>query len=111
MEEPDHFLLLINHTNIIFREWMGKVERVRPRPSDSQEGWTEGSEDRGGNKTSWADSTDPRAPSPGSMGQYSKSAATQDYQVKLDMHYISLPLCLHCTFKRRVCIYTNFCLL
>ena len=61
---------------------MGKVERIRPRPSDSQEGWKEGSEDRGGNKSSWADNVDPRAPSPGSMGQYSKSTAPQDYQVK-----------------------------
>lgn len=65
---------------------MGKVERIRPRPSDSQEGWKEGSEDRGGNKTLWADSVDPNAPSPGNMGQYNKSAAPQDYQVKLEMH-------------------------
>lgn len=68
---------------------MGKVERMRPRPPDGQEGWKEGSEDRGGNKASWADSADPRAPSPGSMGQYSKSAATQDYQV--DTGSINLP--------------------
>ncbi|KAM9848726.1 protein PRRC2C [Aulostomus maculatus] len=61
-------------------EWMGKVERIRSRPSDNQEGWKEGSEDRGGSKTSWADSVDPRAPSPGSMGQYSKTAGPQDYQ-------------------------------
>ncbi|KAM6921826.1 LOW QUALITY PROTEIN: protein PRRC2C [Xenentodon cancila] len=60
-------------------EWMGKVERMRSRTTDNQEGWKEGSEERGGGKTSWADSVDPRAPSPGSMGQY-KSAAQQDYQ-------------------------------
>lgn len=62
---------------------MGKVERMRSRPPDGQESWKEGSEDRGGNKTSWADSADPRAPSPGSMGQYNKSTAPQDYQVNL----------------------------
>lgn len=61
---------------------MGKMERIRSRPSDSQEGWKEGSEDRGGNKTSWADSVDPSAPSSGSMTQYNKSTAPQDYQVK-----------------------------
>lgn len=76
---------------------MGKVERIRSRPPDGQEGWKEGTEDRGGNKTSWADG-DPRAPSPGSMGQYNKSAAPQDYQVKLDMHYTRLPACVHCLF-------------
>ena len=64
-----------------FREWMGKVDRMRSRTSDNQEGWKEGSEERGGSKASWADSVDPRAPSPGSVGQYSKSAAPQDYQV------------------------------
>ncbi|KAF7645558.1 hypothetical protein LDENG_00202380, partial [Lucifuga dentata] len=61
-------------------DWIGKAERVRIRPSDTQEGWKEGSEDRGGSKTSWADGVDPRASSPGSMGQYNKSAAPQDYQ-------------------------------
>ncbi|CAI5640031.1 unnamed protein product [Oreochromis niloticus] len=61
-------------------EWLGKVDRMRSRPSDSQEGWKEGSEDRGGSKASWTESVDPRAPSPGSMGQYNKSAATQDFQ-------------------------------
>ncbi|KAK2907636.1 protein PRRC2C isoform X2 [Channa argus] len=61
-------------------EWMGKVERIRSRASDSQEGWKEGSEDRGVNKTSWADTVDPRAPSPGSMGPNNKSAALTDYQ-------------------------------
>lgn len=61
---------------------MGKVERMRSRTSDGQEGWKEGSEDRGGSKTSWADGADPRAPSPGSIGQYNKSAAPQEFQVK-----------------------------
>lgn len=79
-------MFLLNYTDSIFREWMGKVERVRSRPSDAQEGWKEGSEDRGSSKTSWADAVDPRAPSPGSIGQYSKSAAPQDYQVRLSMH-------------------------
>lgn len=69
---------------------MGKVERIRSRPSDSQEGWKEGSEDRGGNKTSRADSVDPNASSSGGMVQYNKTAAPQDYQVKLVMHYIGL---------------------
>ncbi|XP_014914267.1 protein PRRC2C isoform X2 [Poecilia latipinna] len=55
-------------------EWM------RARTSDNQEGWKEGPEDCGGSKTSWANSVDPRAPSPGSVGQYNKSAASQDYQ-------------------------------
>ncbi|XP_017284274.1 protein PRRC2C isoform X1 [Kryptolebias marmoratus] len=61
-------------------EWMGKVERMRSRTSDGQEGWKEGSEEHGGGKTSWADSVDPRAPSPGSGGQYNKSAVSQEYQ-------------------------------
>lgn len=68
---------------------MGKVDRIRPRPSDSQEGWKDGSEERGASKTSWADSGDPRAPSPGSMGQYNKSAAPQDFQVRLYIHYVN----------------------
>lgn len=57
------------------REWM------RSRTLDNQEGWKEGSEERGGPKSCWADGVDPRAPSPGIMG-YNKSAASQDYQVK-----------------------------
>lgn len=77
---------------------MGKVERIRSRPTDSQEGWKEGSEDRGSSKTSWADTVDPRAPSPGSVGQYNKSAAPQDYQVKLNTHHTSLPSCMHSSF-------------
>lgn len=74
------FFFLLNY--LLFREWLGKVDRMRARPTDGQEGWKEGSEDRGGSKASWAESVDPRAPSPGSMGQYNKSAATQDFQVK-----------------------------
>lgn len=74
------FVDLLNYH--LFREWLGKVDRIRPRPPDGQEGWKEGSEDRGGIKASWAEGVDPRAPSPGSIGQFSKSAATQDFQVK-----------------------------
>lgn len=58
---------------------MGKVDRMRSRPTDGQEGWKEGAEDRGGNKGSWTDSGDGRAPSPGSMAQY--KGAPRDYQV------------------------------
>ncbi len=82
-------MFLLNCIEIIFRDWMGKVDRMRSRPSEGQEGWKEGSEDRGGSKTSWADTVDPRSPSPGSMGQYNKSTAQQDYQVKVDMQFIS----------------------
>lgn len=60
---------------------MGKVERIRPWQTDSQEGWKEGSEDNGGNTSPWADSVDATAPSLGSMGQYSKSTVPQDLQV------------------------------
>lgn len=60
---------------------MGKMERIRSRPPDSQEGWKEGSEDRGGNKTSWVDSVDPNVSSSGGMAQYNKSTVPQDYQV------------------------------
>ncbi|XP_019752074.1 protein PRRC2C isoform X2 [Hippocampus comes] len=56
-------------------EWMGKVERMRSRPPDGQDS----SEEHGG-KTSWADSADPRAPSPGSAAHYNKAATLQDYQ-------------------------------
>lgn len=49
---------------------MGKVERMRPRPSDGRVGGKESSED-------------PRAPSPGGHGQYSKSTVPQIYQVRL----------------------------
>lgn len=48
---------------------MNKVERARSRTADGQEGWKEGSEDHAANKASWADSADPRASSPASMGQ------------------------------------------
>lgn len=71
---------------------MGKTERVRSRPSDSQEARKEGSEDRGCTKTSRADGVDPRAPSPGSMGQYNKSAAPLDHQV---MHFTKPLLPVH----------------
>lgn len=59
---------------------MNKVERARSRTSDGQEGWKEGSEDHAANKASWADSADPRASSPASIGQY-KSATQQELQV------------------------------
>lgn len=55
---------------VVLREWMGKVERIRPRPSDGRVGGKESSED-------------PRAPSPGGHGQYSKSIVPQDYQVRV----------------------------
>lgn len=58
------------------------MERVRSRPADSQDGWKECSEDRGAAKISWADTSDPRAPSPGSAGQH-KAEVPQDYQVTL----------------------------
>lgn len=83
--------ILLNMEHVCFREWMGKVERVRPRPADGQEGWKEGAEDRGGSKTSWTDSADPRAPSPGSMSQFNKSAAPQDFQVQPGGHDTALP--------------------
>lgn len=68
---------------------------MRSRTSENQEGWKDGSEERGATKT-WADSVDPRAPSPGSVGQYSKLPASLDYQVQhvlittslLDLHSI-----------------------
>ncbi|XP_061681906.1 protein PRRC2C isoform X1 [Syngnathoides biaculeatus] len=55
---------------------MGKVERMRSRPPDAQEG----SEEQGGGKASWADSIDHRAPSPRSTGHFGKAAALPDYQ-------------------------------
>lgn len=60
---------------------MGQTERAHPRPTETQDGWKEGSEDRGAAKISWADASDPRALSPGSAGQNNKSAVPQDYQV------------------------------
>ena len=62
------------------REWMGKVERMRPRTADGQEGWKEGGDDRGSSRGSWVDGGNGRAPSPGSMNQYNKTAP-RDYQV------------------------------
>lgn len=73
---------MVLNSSVFSREWMGKVERMRPRPPDGQEVWKEGSEDLGGGKSSWADGVDHRASSPGSMGQYNKSAAPQDFQVE-----------------------------
>ncbi|KAJ3599916.1 hypothetical protein NHX12_033870 [Muraenolepis orangiensis] len=58
-------------------EWMGKVERRRPRPPDGRVGGKDVSEDHGGNK---GPGVDPRAPSPGNHGQYSKNMAPQDCQ-------------------------------
>lgn len=101
MKQLVMIFVFINFNDTDFREWMGKVERIRSRPSDNQEGWKEGSEDRGGSKTSWADTVDPRAPSPSNMGPYNKSAAPQDYQVQLDMHYTSLSSCVHCFLTAR----------
>lgn len=69
---------------------MGKVERMRPRPPDGQEGWKEGGEDRAGSKGSWADSGDGRAPSPGSMAQY--KGTPRDYQVRTN-HMSALLVC------------------
>lgn len=67
---------------------MSKVERARSRTSDSQEGWKDGSEDHAANKTSWADSADPRAPSPSSAGQF--KSASQDLQVGRNAEYVRL---------------------
>lgn len=61
---------------------MSKVERMRARTSDGQEGWNDRPEEPGGAKASWGDNVDPRAPSPGTGGQYNKSAFLQEYQVK-----------------------------
>lgn len=77
---------------------MSKVERARSRASDGQEGWKDGTEDHAANKTSWADSADPRAPSPSSAGQF-KSASQQDLQVDRNAEYVRLyaskPISLH----------------
>lgn len=88
-------------TDVIYREWMGKVERIRPRPSDVQEGWKEGSEERGGNIMSWAESADSNTSTSGSMAQYNKTAAPQDYQVQLVMDYIGLSLCMFCLLRAK----------
>lgn len=64
------------------REWMSKVERMRSRNTDAQEGWKEIGEEKSEGKSSWTDSVDPRAPSPGGMTQYTKTGSSSDYQVK-----------------------------
>ncbi|XP_051952248.1 protein PRRC2C-like [Xyrauchen texanus] len=61
-------------------EWMTKVDRMRPRKTDAQEGWKGRVEERSEGKSSWAESGDPRAPSPGNIGHYSKTAPLQEQQ-------------------------------
>uniref|UniRef100_A0A8C1PRE7 Proline-rich coiled-coil 2C n=1 Tax=Cyprinus carpio TaxID=7962 RepID=A0A8C1PRE7_CYPCA len=61
-------------------EWMTKVDRMRSRNADVQEGWKEGEEERRDSKSSWAESGDPRAPSPGSIVHYNKTVPPQDQQ-------------------------------
>lgn len=51
---------------------MTKVDRMRSRKIDVQEGWKEGVEERNDGKSSWVESGDPRAPSPGNLVHYSK---------------------------------------
>lgn len=63
------------------REWMTKVDRMRSRNADVQEGWKEGEEERRDSKSSWAESGDPRAPSPGNIVHYNKTVPPQDQQV------------------------------
>lgn len=58
---------------------MAKVDRMRSRNTDAQEGWKE--EERSDGKSSWAESGDPRALSPGNIGHYSKNVPPQDQQV------------------------------
>lgn len=89
---------IVVFTLLLFRDWMSKMERARARTSDGQEGWKEASEDHAANKSSWADSADPRAPSPASVGQY-KSTPQQDLQVEgnapcVNVH-TSQPVTLH----------------
>lgn len=67
---------------VSYREWVNKVERIRSRNTEAQECWKEGGEERSERKNSWADSGEPRAPSPGSVTQYNKTGPPQDYQVK-----------------------------
>uniref|UniRef100_A0A8C2GIT1 Proline-rich coiled-coil 2C n=1 Tax=Cyprinus carpio TaxID=7962 RepID=A0A8C2GIT1_CYPCA len=50
------------------------------RNADVQEGWKEGEEERRDSKSSWAESGDPRAPSPGNIVHYSKTVPPQDQQ-------------------------------
>ncbi|XP_060722698.1 protein PRRC2C isoform X1 [Tachysurus vachellii] len=61
-------------------EWVNKVDRIRSRNTEAQECWKEGGEERSERKNSWADSGEPRAPSPGSVTQYNKTGPPQDYQ-------------------------------
>ncbi|XP_055020539.1 protein PRRC2C isoform X2 [Boleophthalmus pectinirostris] len=61
-------------------EWMGKVERLRSRAPDSQEGWKDISDGRGGSKGSCADGGEPSAPSPSSVASFNKSGIPQEYQ-------------------------------
>lgn len=77
---------------------MGKVERARSRTSDTQEGWKEASEDHAANKTLWADSGDPRAPSPASMGQY-KSTSQQEPPVEANAPYVNIYTSKPVSFK------------
>ncbi|XP_030626190.1 LOW QUALITY PROTEIN: protein PRRC2C [Chanos chanos] len=58
-------------------EWMAKVEHMRSRNTDAQEGWKDGTEDRSDRKGSWVDSGDPRDPASTSTAQYTKTG--QDY--------------------------------
>ncbi len=60
---------------------MTKVDRMRSRNADVQEGWKEGEEERRDRKSSWAESGDPRAPSPGNIIHYSKMVPPQEQQV------------------------------
>ncbi|TSK58146.1 Protein PRRC2C [Bagarius yarrelli] len=62
-------------------EWVNKVDRIRSRSTEAQEGWKEGGEERSESKNSWVDSGEPRALSPGSVTQYNKTGPPQDYQV------------------------------
>lgn len=52
---------------------MTKVDRMRSRNIDVQEGWKEGVEERSDGKSSWMESGDHRAPSPGNIVHYSKT--------------------------------------
>nr|XP_021329034.1 protein PRRC2C isoform X2 [Danio rerio] len=61
-------------------EWMAKVDRMRSRNAEVQEGWKEGTEERSDGKSSWGESGDPRAPSPGNIVHYSKNIMPQDQQ-------------------------------
>ncbi|KAL7888098.1 hypothetical protein AOLI_G00030720 [Acnodon oligacanthus] len=61
-------------------EWMSKVDRMRSRNTDAQEGWKEGGGEKSESKGSWADSVDPRVPSPASITQYNKTGPSSDYQ-------------------------------